>query len=116
MRTDLIRQRFEDLVLVFPSEGHARAEVLGRNHSEDHISFSYISTDFHVPREAEIKLTAEGVQGLLFNDDLDSRHNTGSGADEGPGQTLPNATLKLRMGLFPGQLSEWRPTQFQLTG
>ena len=59
VQTDMVRlHRFEDLILVLPLEFHLGSETLGRNHSEDDISFKYVWTNFPVPREAEIEVTA----------------------------------------------------------
>ena len=75
MQTDPIRHRFEDLVFVLPLKFNRGREVLGRNHSEDDVSFLYNSTELHVPREAEIEPTPhEGFQGSWVDDDIDFQH------------------------------------------
>ena len=75
MRTDPIRQRFEDLVLVLPLKVHRGREVPGRNRSEDDVSFLYSSTEFHVPREAEIEPARhESLHGCWVDGDFDVQH------------------------------------------
>jgi len=82
VRTDPKRRRFKDLILVLPFKFHRGREDRVRNHSEDDISFFYIFTEFHVPREAEIELGIdEGLYGFRLDYDVDFQHLDSGGGE-----------------------------------